>query len=98
MRSCSGLYENSMPHQVSNVGIVEAELDEDLARVLAELRHAAPDAAAARTVGPHRKHREAARHGMPLLELRIALRLARRDAEVYGDVVLFEQTDPFIRF
>src|SRR3990172_4233540 len=62
-----GLYRPH-PHQAGDLRIVKSQLDQDFAAVLAQLRHAAAQAPAARSVSMHRKEGKAlaaARHGSP---------------------------------
>src|SRR5580765_1909282 len=94
MRSCSGLSENSIPHHVSDAAVVEAELDQDLARVLAEFGHVAAQLAAAAAVGEHREGGEVAARRFPLPHLRQPGRLRGREAEVDGHVVRLAKLDP----
>src|SRR5690349_18498667 len=69
--------------ECGDLAVAEAELRQDLPRVLAEARHAAADGAAGRAVGPHREAGVAALDRAALDELRMARRLARRDAQIH---------------
>src|SRR6202008_2092809 len=47
--------DRAFSSQLGDLAVIEAELDQDLARMLAQLRRAAADGAAAPAVGPHRE-------------------------------------------
>src|SRR6185437_7421918 len=81
-------------HQRGDLAVVEAELDEDLAGVLAELRRPAADGPAARAVRPDRELRVAALERLALDELRMPRRLAGGDAEIHRDVVRLAKLHP----
>src|SRR5919204_2395688 len=89
--------DHLLPPQLGDLAVIEAELDQDLARVLAELRRAARNRAAAPAVGPYRELGVAALARATLLELWMRGRLARRHAEIDRHIVLFEQPLPFGR-
>src|SRR5581483_2639564 len=89
------LSNHAFPLQLGDLAVVEAQLNEDLARVLTEPRRASRDLTAAATVGPHRELGVAALGGVALLELRMFRRLGGRDAEIHGHVVLRAAAHPF---
>src|SRR5882762_11680467 len=94
MRSCSAENEKSIPHHSGDLRIVEAKLDQDLPRVLAELRRARSDAPAAPAVGPNRELRIPALHGLPFPQVLKLRGFARLEAEIERHVVLFQEPDP----
>src|SRR5687767_13641633 len=70
------------PPESGDLAVVEAELHQDLARVLAELRRAAADRAAAPAVGPDRELGVAALGRRALDELRMFRGFARSHGEI----------------
>src|SRR4051812_8933614 len=96
MRSCSGVKPKSicpLDHralfpELGNLAVIEAELDQDLARVLAEPGRAAANAPAPAAVRPHRELGMTALHRLALDELRVLRCLAWRDAKVHRHIVL----------
>src|SRR5262245_38958990 len=93
---CSSVSEKSIRRLVygtgslhlRDLGVVEAELDQDLARVLAEVGGAGAERAAAAAVCPDGEGGEAGADGFSLPELRVRhRRLGGRGAEVDRDVV-----------
>src|SRR3954470_7473661 len=81
--------------ELGDLGVVEAELDQDLARMLAERRRAAPQLAAAPAVREDRKGGEAFARGFACQQLLVAARsFSGGYAKVDGDIVLLEKLDP----
>src|SRR6478752_4225014 len=83
--------------ELRNLGVVEAELHQDLPRVLAQPRGALANAASAAAVRPDRKLCMSPFGGFALDELWMLHRLARRDAQVDRYIALVAQTQPFGR-
>src|SRR3990172_3016509 len=94
-----GLYRPH-PHQAGDLRIVKSQLDQDFAAVLAQLRHAAAQAPAARSVGMHRKEGKAlaaARHGSAArADLFEVHGLRRSQAAVDRHVVLLSHPNPLL--
>src|SRR5437879_12437412 len=97
MRSCSAENEKSIFHHRGDFRIVEAQFDQDLSRVLAELRRARPDAPARPAIGPHRELRIPALDGLPLLQVLKLRGFAGLEAPIERHVVLFAQAAPLLR-
>src|SRR2546422_1520545 len=94
MRSCSAENEKSIFHHCGDFRIVEAKLDQNFPRVLAELRGARSDAPTPLAIGPHRKLRITALDGLPLLQVLKLRGFAGLEAEIERHVVLFQEIDP----
>src|SRR5437879_12349122 len=90
MRSCSAENEKSIFHHCGDFRVVEAKLDQNFPRVLAELRRARPDAPAPTAIGPHRELRIPALDGLPLLQVLKLRGFAGLEAGIGRQDVLFE--------